>query len=179
MRASGTEDPPGTMALNAHALAFSSSLVVAGEGTGVVIRTGNQTMIGSIASLAAGTAGAGATLLQREVHRFVMLIACLAVVTGVTLFVIGLARAAAIHNGTIPRAAFVNALVNGACGLRRLACCTAVTAVHAWRRIHSGDGGERPRGPACHSDVVPSHHREAYGATERGHQTHGPCVPSR
>jgi sodium/potassium-transporting ATPase subunit alpha len=106
-------DPPGTLALNAHALVFNSSLVVAGEGTGVVTRTGNETMIGSIAALAGGTAGTGATLLQREVKRFVLFIAALAIATGVTLFIIGLSRAAAIHHGQIPRDAFLNALVNG------------------------------------------------------------------
>ena len=38
----------------ARNLAFMSSLVMTGEGWGVVIRTGDDTMIGSIASLATG-----------------------------------------------------------------------------------------------------------------------------
>jgi sodium/potassium-transporting ATPase subunit alpha len=113
VKAFASPDPSGTLALNAHALVFNSSLVVAGEGTGVVTRTGNDTMIGSIAALAGGTAGTGATLLQREVKRFVLFIAAMAVITGVTLFIIGLARAAAIHDGKIPRDVFLNALVNG------------------------------------------------------------------
>ena len=67
VRASAESDAAGTLALHARSLVFNSSLVVAGEGFGVVTRTGNQTMIGSIASLAGGTSGVGQTLLRREV----------------------------------------------------------------------------------------------------------------
>jgi sodium/potassium-transporting ATPase subunit alpha len=113
VRASAEADAPGTLALHASSLIFNSSLVVAGEGFGVVTRTGNETMIGSIASLAGGTAGVGQTLLQKEVQRFVIFIAALAVMSAVPLFIIGMARAAAIHDGSVPRASFTNALVAG------------------------------------------------------------------
>ena len=112
VRASAESDAAGTLALHARSLAFNSSLTVAGEGYGVVIRTGNQTMIGSIASLAGGTSGVGQTLLRREVKRFVKFIATLAVVSAVPLFIIGMARAAAIHHGHVPRAAYTNVVVN-------------------------------------------------------------------
>ena len=45
-------------------------------------------------------------------QRFVKFIATLAVLTAVPLFIIGMARAAAIHHGHVPRAAFTNVLVN-------------------------------------------------------------------
>ena len=112
VRASAEPDAPGTLALHAHSLVFNSSLVVAGAGYGVVTRTGNQTMIGSIASLAGGTSGVGQTLLRREVKRFVKFIATLAVVSAIPLFIIGMARAAAIHHGNVPRAAYTNVIVN-------------------------------------------------------------------
>ena len=112
VRASAESDAPGTLALHAHSLVFNSSLVVAGAGYGVVTRTGGHTMIGSIASLAGGTSGVGQTLLRREVKRFVKFIATLAVVSAVPLFIIGMARAAAIHHGHVPRAAYTNVIVN-------------------------------------------------------------------
>ena len=113
VRAFADADAPTTVPLHATSLVFNGSLCVAGEGFGVVIRTGNDTMIGVIASLAAGTAGGGQTTLQREVHHFVMIIAIVAVLSACSVFIIGMSRAAAIHHGKIPRAAFVNALVNG------------------------------------------------------------------
>ncbi len=113
VKASADADVAGTSPLHATSLVFNSSLVVAGEGTGVVTRTGDDTLIGSIASLAGGTAGGGATLLQREMRRFVLLIAVMAVLSGAVLFSIGMGRAASLHDGKIPRAAFLNALING------------------------------------------------------------------
>lgn len=62
-----------------------------GSGLGVVIRTGDHTMIGSIAALA-GAGRTDETLLEKEVTRFVNLIAVLAVATGCIFFAIGMAR---------------------------------------------------------------------------------------
>lgn len=44
-------------ALHSKNLAFNSAMVVEGKGYGIVVRTGDNTMIGSIASLAGGVGG--------------------------------------------------------------------------------------------------------------------------
>ena len=113
VKATAGQDPPGTLALQSRALVFNSSLCVIGEGVGVVIRTGNRTVIGSIASLASDTAGSHETLLQKEVKHFVYFIAGIAFLTACTFFVIGMARAAVIYHHHIPRAAFLNVFING------------------------------------------------------------------
>ena len=85
-------------------LVFSSSLVMNGEGFGVVTRTGDSTMIGSIANLASGSGQAhDETLLEKEVHRFVNFIAILAVISAFVLFGIGMGR----------KRPFIDAFVNG------------------------------------------------------------------
>jgi magnesium-transporting ATPase (P-type) len=89
-------------ATDGHNVAFMSSLVLSGEGYGIVIRTGDDTMIGSIASLAGETTLTKSTL-QHEVERFALIIAIVAIVTGILFFVIGLARGMNV----------VDALVNG------------------------------------------------------------------
>ena len=73
-------------------IVFSSSLVMNGEGYGVVIKTGDNTMIGSIANLAAGSGHVAETLLEQEVHRFVNFIAVLAIIMAFCFFGIGMGR---------------------------------------------------------------------------------------
>ena len=82
---------------------FSSSLVMNGEGYGVVIKTGDATMIGSIASLAGGSGINEETLLEKEVHRFVNFVAVIAVVSAFMFFGIGMGR----------KRPFVSSFVNG------------------------------------------------------------------
>lgn len=86
----------------ARNIIFMSSLCMNGEGRGIVIRTGDKTFIGRIASLAAGTTNQRSTL-QVEVHRLVVFISILAFSCAIILFVIGLAR----------KMSAVNAFVNG------------------------------------------------------------------
>jgi sodium/potassium-transporting ATPase subunit alpha len=87
-------------------LVFSSSLVMNGEGFGVVTRTGDNTMIGSIASLASGSGqGHSETLLEVEMHRFVNFIAIMAIISAFVLFGIGMGR----HRP--PIFAFVNGFI--------------------------------------------------------------------
>lgn len=78
--------------LECRNVVFSSSLVMNGEGYGVVIKTGDHSMIGSIATLAAGSGVIEETLLEKEVHRFVLVIAVIAVITAGALFGIGMGR---------------------------------------------------------------------------------------
>ena len=65
-------------ALEAKNLAFFSTNCKEGRGSGIVIRIGVDTFIGKIANLASD-AGSNETTLQREINRFIKLIACIAV----------------------------------------------------------------------------------------------------
>lgn len=71
-------------------VAFFGTLCTAGVGTGVVIRTGDKTVIGSIANLAA-SAEAVETPLSIEIDRFIKIISAVAVFLGVTFFIFGIA----------------------------------------------------------------------------------------
>jgi sodium/potassium-transporting ATPase subunit alpha len=77
--------------LETRNLVFNSSLVITGDALGVVVRTGDRTVIGSIAKLATRTQQAQTTL-QREVSHFVRVISVGAVVMGVVFFIVGVAR---------------------------------------------------------------------------------------
>jgi len=87
-----TVDARHPLPAEARNVAFASSLVMQGGGTGVVVRTGDRTMIGQIAALATDTRGSGRSTLEAEVHRLVVFVACLALAVAVALFVIGLAQ---------------------------------------------------------------------------------------
>ena len=75
-------------ALEAKNLAFFSTNCKEGRGSGIVIRIGADTFMGKIANLASD-AGSGETTLQREINRFIKLIACIAVGLGVFFFILG------------------------------------------------------------------------------------------
>jgi hypothetical protein len=85
-------------------IAFMSSQVLNGEGTGIVIRCGDNTFIGKINSLAAGTKGTETTL-QQDITRFIKFISALAITMAVILFSAGLGR-----RMTFPKA-FVNGVI--------------------------------------------------------------------
>ncbi|KAF6263646.1 hypothetical protein COO60DRAFT_1698701 [Scenedesmus sp. NREL 46B-D3] len=88
----------------ARNLVFMSSLAMNGEGRGIVIRTGDETMIGKIATLASDTNTHRSTL-QVEVHRLVWFVGVLAFTVAIILFVVGLARKMS------PLPAFVNGFI--------------------------------------------------------------------
>ncbi|WIA28646.1 hypothetical protein OEZ86_011182 [Tetradesmus obliquus] len=88
----------------ARNLVFMSSLAMNGEGRGIVIRTGDETMIGKIASLASDTNTHRSTL-QVEVHRLVWFVGILSFTVAIILFVVGLARKMS------PLPAFVNGFI--------------------------------------------------------------------
>ena len=66
-------------------IAFMSTLITSGEGTGIVIGTGQNTMLGKIAHLT-GQSSEQMTMLQLELHRFVFKLGMCALATA--LFVI-------------------------------------------------------------------------------------------
>lgn len=77
---------------------FFGTACVHGSGTGVVFKTGDNTVIGQIATLAQ-SAEAGETLISQEIGRFVKIIAVIAISMGVIFFIINsLYGADAINN---------------------------------------------------------------------------------
>ncbi len=61
--------------------AFLSSLVVNGSGTGIVVQTGDTTVLGRVSLLTRGSSNAETTSLHREINRFVLIIIFLACIT--------------------------------------------------------------------------------------------------
>lgn len=93
------ESEPQTRALEAGAtrpleaknICFSGTLATSGTATGIVIFTGDNTVIGKIAGLA-GDTGTQETPIHKEISRFVIIISVVAITLGVTFFIIGIAR---------------------------------------------------------------------------------------
>ncbi|KAI0713643.1 aminophospholipid-transporting P-type ATPase [Earliella scabrosa] len=75
--------------VEAENLLFNSTLIVNGEGWGVVVRTGDHTMIGQIAALT-GTETGKKSPLAVEIGRFVMMVSAIAIVFAVVFFVVGI-----------------------------------------------------------------------------------------
>ncbi|KAK3825583.1 MAG: hypothetical protein J3Q66DRAFT_107013 [Benniella sp.] len=91
----GESDPQDRSPVNdqknpfeARNLAFNGSLVVNGEGYGIVIRTGDHTVLGQIAGLTANESS-GKSPLSREIDDFVKIIASIAIMTAIVFFLIG------------------------------------------------------------------------------------------
>jgi len=68
-------------------IAFFSTNAVEGTCSGIVIRTGDRTVMGRIANLASGLAS-GDTPIAREIEHFIHIITSVAVFLGVTFFII-------------------------------------------------------------------------------------------
>src|SRR6266536_2434710 len=71
--------------LEASNIMFNSSLMVSGEAYGIVIRTGDSTMLGQIARLTAGEEKTTSPL-SHEIGNFVKLIATFAIATAIIFF---------------------------------------------------------------------------------------------
>jgi sodium/potassium-transporting ATPase subunit alpha len=69
-------------------LAFFGTLCKEGSGKGIVIFTGDNTVIGQIAGLAS-SAESGESPLRKELNRFITIILSIAVVVGVIFFCLG------------------------------------------------------------------------------------------
>lgn len=69
-------------------VAFFGTMCTNGDGEGLVFKTGDATVIGRIAGLAS-SAESQQTTLNREIERFIMFISLIAVILGVTFFIIG------------------------------------------------------------------------------------------
>ncbi|KAI0255351.1 aminophospholipid-transporting P-type ATPase [Lactifluus subvellereus] len=74
--------------VEADNLAFNSTLVVNGEAWGVVVRTGDRTLIGQIAQLTGGETG-NKSPLAVEISRFVVLVSVIAIIFAIVFLVVG------------------------------------------------------------------------------------------
>lgn len=99
-------------ALHSKNLAFNSAMVVEGKGMGVVVRTGDNTMIGSIASLV-GNTKAGKSTLEAEVIGFVHFITKFAVASAIVFYAIALIKNCALKSGgeCDPVKSFINVFI--------------------------------------------------------------------
>ena len=70
-------------------LAFFGTACTFGSGLGVVINTGDRTVIGQIANLAQ-SAQTSETPLSTEIDRFIKIISAVAIILGITFFILGL-----------------------------------------------------------------------------------------
>jgi sodium/potassium-transporting ATPase subunit alpha len=70
-------------------LAFFGTACTMGDGVGVVINTGDRTVIGQIANLAQ-SAETAETPLSTEIDRFIKIISAVAIILGVTFFILGI-----------------------------------------------------------------------------------------
>ncbi|KAF2093002.1 P-type cation exchange, alpha subunit of ATPase [Rhizodiscina lignyota] len=80
-----TKDNDMENPLEASNLLFNSTLVVSGEAYGIVVRTGDSTVLGQIAHLTAGEEK-GASPLALEIDNFVKIIATIAIFTALVFF---------------------------------------------------------------------------------------------
>ncbi len=78
----------GTRVEESRNLAFNTSQCLEGEGMGVVIAAGDNTLIGRIAALASDTGNLQSPL-QIEIQHFVYRLTAIAVCTGIIFFVVG------------------------------------------------------------------------------------------
>ncbi|KAJ3053133.1 hypothetical protein HK097_004964 [Rhizophlyctis rosea] len=92
----GESDPQERVAKNrqqnpleATNLVFNGTLAVNGEGYGIVVRTGDHTVIGQIASLTASEKRRDSPL-SMEIDRFVKIIAAVAAVVAIVFFIIAM-----------------------------------------------------------------------------------------
>lgn len=75
--------------VEAENLVFNSTLVVNGEAWGVVVRTGDHTLIGQIAALTGGESG-NQSPLSVEIGHFVVLISSIAIAFAIVFFIVGI-----------------------------------------------------------------------------------------
>lgn len=80
-----TKDNDMENPLEASNLMFNSTLVVSGEAYGIVIRTGDSTVLGQIANLTAGEEKTKSPL-AHEIDNFVKMIATIAIATAIIFF---------------------------------------------------------------------------------------------
>lgn len=86
----GSNGKPVTVPLEAQNLMFYTTIIVAGSGRGIVIGTGDRTVMGQIAGLASESSNDEATQFQKEVDVFIKIISVIAILIGVVFILIGI-----------------------------------------------------------------------------------------
>ena len=86
---SRTDYPTNNNPIESKNMAFFSTFCVAGEGKGIVIATGDDTMIGRLAGLTSYLSKTQ-TPLSKEIHHFVHLITFVAMICGMLFFILSL-----------------------------------------------------------------------------------------
>lgn len=81
--------PRTVPAIEAVNLVFYTTMINAGSGRGVVVGSGDHTVMGQIAGLATETS-AEATPINKEIKKFIQLISAVAITLGILFFVIGI-----------------------------------------------------------------------------------------
>jgi len=84
-------EPSEEKPLESKNLAFSGTLATKGTAKGIVVATGDNTVIGKIAGLVTSQ-GADDTPIRIEIERFVLLISGVAIFLGVTFFILGIIK---------------------------------------------------------------------------------------
>jgi len=79
---------------------FFGTSCTAGEGLGMVFKTGDKTVMGRIAGLAS-SADAEETTLNRDIRKFITIISAIAITLGITFFILGLAIGYELITGVI------------------------------------------------------------------------------
>mmetsp|Transcript_18105 Transcript_18105/g.45586 ORF Transcript_18105/g.45586 Transcript_18105/m.45586 type:complete len:1179 (-) Transcript_18105:1049-4585(-) len=77
-------------AIEASNLMFFSTIIVSGHGTGVVVGTGDNTVMGQIAGLTAESGGESTPPLIREINAFIKWVSIVAILLGLTFLGVGL-----------------------------------------------------------------------------------------
>ena len=86
--------------LQSKNMCYYGTLCVKGTGTGIVVKTGDNTAIGQIAGLVSSCDDVE-TPIKRDIGRFVHLISYLAIGLGVTFFIVGVALAQGVVNSLL------------------------------------------------------------------------------
>ena len=79
-----------TVPLEAQNLMFYTTIIVGGSGRGIVIGTGDKTVMGQIAGLASESGHDEQTQFQIEVDKFIKIISVVAIAIGITFILIGI-----------------------------------------------------------------------------------------
>jgi magnesium-transporting ATPase (P-type) len=80
-------DDPLMLPIEAKNLAFFGTNLLKGTGKAMIFKTGDNTLMGSIAAMAADT-GAVETPIAKEIHDFVLKISAIAFALGITFFIV-------------------------------------------------------------------------------------------
>lgn len=99
--------------MEASNIVFNGTLIVNGQGAGIVIRVGDKTVLGQIAKLTLGSKNRESQLVK-EIDHFVKILATVAIITTIVFFLIGFARGYSLStNFTFAIGVFVSFVPEG------------------------------------------------------------------